>query len=379
MKLAIFVHDFTYEIGHSKAMIEYIRNFPIEIEELHLVVMKHSPLEELFPNLKASIHVHRIQGQNLRPALLKNIYFQWASGIVARSLPNDVIKIGVGTACLDVDMTNIQFIHSQWESHYFKNSRLGLLTKLYKTILFAYEKFCERRLFSKTHVKFFVIANFLKDYLIANYQVSPNNIEVAYSHANADYFSPSQKSRQEIFNELKSKYPLIQKLNLQKPICLFVGAFQRKGLQKILNQMEQSQDHFQLIAIGKNEAGQSVHVPKNIDYYEISFTRELPLFYSLADVFIFPTIYEPFGLVIIEAALMGLQVLVTREEVGASEVLNNLEGIHIFSQTDPIPLQEITMISPDVRMRWRQERLSKLGPHNWSRASQKMFELIQKS
>ena len=42
-----------------------------------------------------------------------------------------------------------------------------------------------------------------------------------------------------------------------------------------------------------------------------------------------PTLYEPFGLVLIEAAAMGMNIVTTRNCVGASELLENLEGIEI--------------------------------------------------
>lgn len=380
MKIAIFVHDFTYEIGHSKAMIEYLRALgPNHVSEIQLVVLKHSPIDEIFPTFKGKIKVIKLPGHNLKPALFKNIFFQVLTSFIANSMPKDVIKIGIGTACLNVDVTNIQFIHSQWENKYFSSQKLNLFSKFYKHLLFGYERWCEKILFKKHGIKFLVIAQFLKDYLISKYNIAENQVAVAYSHANTDYFQISSLTRPELLENLSQKYGVLSKLDLNKPIALFVGAFQRKGLMRLLEQLSMEQSQLQLIVVGKSESHQSIVFPQGLNIFHVPFTKELPLFYSLADAFIFPTLYEPFGLVIAEAALMGMQVLVTKEEVGASEVLQGLEGIFIFSQEDRIPTEKVEKISMEQRKIWREQRISKLKDHDWQKAADKLKNLIQKS
>ena len=98
----------------------------------------------------------------------------------------------------------------------------------------------------------------------------------------------------------------------------------------------------------------------------------------MADAFVFPTEYEPYGLVIVEAAVMGLTVLVTQEEVGASEVLENLSGIHLFSRYAPIPLNELRCLSPEERENRRKERLEHLKKSDWTVAAKKLAQLLEK-
>ncbi|PIP93276.1 MAG: hypothetical protein COW00_09825 [Bdellovibrio sp. CG12_big_fil_rev_8_21_14_0_65_39_13] len=380
MKLALFVHELFYEIGHSKALIEYIRHLPQDyVSELHLVVYETAEPSQLFPNFKGKVIIHKIEGNGLKPSLVRFAWYHLRSWFISKNLPNDVIKIGIGVASIAVDIVNIQFIHRQWSQRYFVQNQANIITTLYKKILFAYLNACEDFLFRKSTTRFLVIADFLKRALQKDFQIDEEKIAVAHSSADTHFFAPSPLSRENLYSEMLKSYPSLQGLELSKPIALFVGAFQRKGLPRLLKEMGQrSEQQFQLIAVGRSEKGHSLQIPPNVSVKEVSFTKELPLFYSLADAFVFPTEYEPYGLVIVEAAVMGLTVLVTQEEVGASEVLENLSGIHLFSRYAPIPLNELRCLSPEERENRRKERLEHLKKSDWTVAAKKLVQLLEK-
>lgn len=380
MKLALFVHELFYEIGHSKALIEYIRHLPQDqISELHLVVYETADPSQLFPSFKGKIIVHKIEGNRLKPSLVRFSWYHLRSWVISNSLPSDVIKIGIGVASIAVDIVNIQFIHRQWSQRYFAQNQANAVTTIYKKILFSYLNWCEDFLFKNKKTHFLVIANFLKTSLQQDFKIDEAKIAVAHSSADTDFFAPSPLAKEDLYAQMTNSYPTLHGLDLTQPISLFVGAFQRKGLPRVLKEMGQKTDrHFQLIAVGRSEKGHTLNVPSNVLFKEVAFTKELPLFYSLADVFVFPTEYEPYGLVIVEAAVMGLTVLVTREEVGASEVLENLQGVHLFSRYAPIPLGEIRKITNEERLKWRQERLQHLKKTDWTEASLKLLQLLKK-
>ena len=63
-------------------------------------------------------------------------------------------------------------------------------------------------------------------------------------------------------------------------------------------------------------------------------TREIQKFYAAADVFVFPSYYDSFGMVVTEAMASGLPVI-TSKAVGASELLTDgVNGI-LVTGDDP--------------------------------------------
>jgi len=107
---------------------------------------------------------------------------------------------------------------------------------------------------------------------------------------------------------------------------LYVGSgFKRKGVKEALDIVAKLKGDFKFFVIGKE---------KNMDFYKnyakyvgiekkVIFTgprSDVDKFYSMADIFIFPTKYEPFGSVIIEA-LNFENVVFTTDTCGGGEIL----------------------------------------------------------
>ncbi len=61
-------------------------------------------------------------------------------------------------------------------------------------------------------------------------------------------------------------------------------------------------------------------------------------YYAAADIFVFPTMYEPFGNVHLEALASGLPVITTKQS-GASEIIN--DGVQGFVIREPEDIQAI--------------------------------------
>ena len=126
------------------------------------------------------------------------------------------------------------------------------------------------------------------------------------------------------FDRLSDEYSLIP----GKKYILYVGSgFKRKGVKEFLNIVSKLEyENVKAFVIGKD---------KNInDYVEIAkefgiedkviFTgprSDVNDFYTIADIFLFPTHYEPFSNVILEAMSFKNVVFTTRQN-GASEILD---------------------------------------------------------
>ena len=377
MKLALFVHDCFYEIGHSHAMIEIIRNFPQDkIEKLDIISFTSEDPEKLFPELKGKVFFRRVPFPNLYPVLIKIIFYHiWTFFYSLLFLDNKTKKIGIGIASLSAQYINIQFVHNQWNQYFFSHKKLSSFAYIYKKVLFFYMNLSEKILFSKKEIKLGVLSKFVTEYCQKTFSLSDKQVRTVYSGVNLEKYKIIQSPREELFNELKENYKELENIDPTKPIFLFVGAYERKGLPAVLSALQKLEDP-QLIVVGSPDSVGKFTFPDNIKIAAISYTRELPKFYSLADTFVFPTSYEPFGLVITEAVAMGLEVYVTEKNVGATELLHGLEDVHIIHTPNDLEIKHQKILTLDEKNKIRENRLEKLKSYSWEKAGKEFYDLL---
>lgn len=380
MHLSIYIHDFHPQIGHARAMIELLNGLNQEqkkiIESIEIVSFTASPYEEVFKSYSCPKKFTQIPFPNLKPFLIKMIFYHIVTFIHSLTCGRGKVKIGVGVASLNVDIVNVQFVHEQWREHFFKNRNLSLTSLAYKKILFSYFYLAEKITYSlASKIKYIVIANFIKNYLHENFNTPLNAMTLIPSGVNSQEFSLVSLSNDELFKNLIQAYPNLKTLDINKPIALFIGAFERKGLSKVLKTLEFIPEA-QLIIIGKSEEANFKIPQHNFKIVHIPFTKEVRLFYQLADTFIFPTMYEPFGLVIIEAYAMGLDLIIPIEDVGASEIIPEGEGIQFFHQNEHINLTQLTKLTIEIKKRRREERLNSIKEFNWENNSNEFYKLL---
>ncbi len=377
MKLALYVHDLKLEIGHSNALIETVRHLPPgfmeKVTEIRAVSYTTTPLAQLFPDFKGKLHWSRVPFPNLRPVLLKSIFFQlWTKVYNALFLGADTVKIGIGISCLDVDAANMQYVHHLWTERGLALERGHAIRLLYKRLLFRYFEACENYLLRR-RVKFFSPANYLTDYLRG--RSSRIHATTIYSGVNLDRFAVSPDPKDAVLRDLVTRYPLLADLDPNRPVYLFVGAYERKGLPEALELLRRNAPGAQFIVIGSPSLGRSVNWPSDLKLWTIPFTREVHRFYALSDVFIFPSMYETFGLVLFEAMAMGLTVITNRSQIGASELLEGLPDVH-FCDRPGFHFPIVTSRSPEERRRLREERLQRVGDVSWQKAGRELAGLL---
>jgi UDP-glucose:(heptosyl)LPS alpha-1,3-glucosyltransferase len=190
-------------------------------------------------------------------------------------------------------------------------SRLNLLHPVYL--------YLERHCFNNSKC---IIANsnMVKKQIIDTYNINPNKINIIYNGIElkeVDY----KKSYDKLSKEFS--------ISNGQSILLFVGSgFKRKGVAEFLQIISKLKaTNIKAFIIGKE---------KNIKYYQ-NLTNKLNIgskvvftgprsdvddFYSISDIFLFPTHYEPFGNVILEAMHLR-NVVFTTKHCGGSELLDS--------------------------------------------------------
>ena len=172
--------------------------------------------------------------------------------------------------------------------------------------------FIEKRMFNNAK-KIIAISNMVKQDIIDEYKIDESKIVVIYNGV------PLKEKVN--FDDIKREFNL-----KDEKIILYVGSgFKRKGVKKELEIVSKLNGNFKFIVVGKE---------KNINWYKkyakdlgidnkVIFTgprSDVDKFYSMSDVFLFPTKYEPFGSVVIEALNFG-NVVFTTTMCGGGEIL----------------------------------------------------------
>jgi UDP-glucose:(heptosyl)LPS alpha-1,3-glucosyltransferase len=110
---------------------------------------------------------------------------------------------------------------------------------------------------------------------------------------------------------------------------LFAGTgWERKGLRFAIQAVEECGEGFSLLVAGRgDERGFQAKRTRFLGVAE-----DMPSLYAAADLFLLPTIYDPFSNACLEALASGLPVITTTAN-GFSEIVQN--GVHGTAVDDP--------------------------------------------
>ena len=137
---------------------------------------------------------------------------------------------------------------------------------------------------------------------------------------------------------------------------------------------------YQLIVVGEEDSTQSITFSKNPKHktVKIKYTDRIVDFYYICDTFFFPTMYEPFGLVILEAAAMGMQIITRRNSVGASELLEGLPEVYFIDDGEQM-IPNIEYLDRRDKEKIRQERLERFKNYTWVKSSEQLLNFLKKT
>jgi glycosyltransferase involved in cell wall biosynthesis len=348
-----------------------INNLPNKHEhEYKFVCFTSDDPKDLFPEIEENISTHFLPFKNMKPTFLKILFYQVYTLLYSIFMDRKRVKISLGVSNFNCDINIIHFVHNQWNEHYFRVLKPKGIKLIYKKFFFAYLDICEKILFKIISPKTITVSTFLKKYIEKKFSYDPEKIHSIHSGFDLRRFQNSKKDPNSILSTLTLENSTASQVDIHRPICLFVGAFERKGLTTLLKHWNQSQNNAQLIIIGKPEGKLDITFSdyKNIIY--IPYTKNINLYYEIADYFFFPTIYEPFGMVLIEATIKGLKIISTSKNVGASEVLQGLEDVQFVNDTQSFKLpKEFKKISNEKRDELIRNRIQHLKKYNWQNIS----------
>ena len=168
----------------------------------------------------------------------------------------------------------------------------------------------------------------------------------------------------------KRAYPDL--FSTQRPLrCLFLGTLSlRKGIHLVIEAAEKVKNHpIQFILVGKSEVNKSLLTVSNIVYKGLVTREETDTFYREADIFLFTTLSDGFGLTQLEAMAWKMPVIssnycgkvVTNEFNGI--LLNDcssqsLAEVLVNLSKDPIQISNLSSKCLDTVRQFSKERFA---------------------
>lgn len=196
---------------------------------------------------------------------------------------------------------------------------LKVIDKSKFNLLHSIYLFIEKKCF-KNAKRIIVNSKMIEKEIQQSYGIDPSKISLVYNGFDSEYIEFDDS-----FNRLAKEFSIIR----GKKIFLFVGSgYQRKGVMSFMKIISELRDkNIVAFIVGKeSNIKRYERLSKEYSIQNIVFflgpRNDVNDFYNISDFFVFPTHYEPFGNVVLEAMSYGNVVFTTLKN-GASEIIDS--------------------------------------------------------
>lgn len=211
-------------------------------------------------------------------------------------------------------------------------------------------------------------SDFSKDELVKHTGIDPEKVKVIYLGYN-DCLSK--------LKNIYSKVQICQKYGITKPYIMSIGGSEyRKNNSRLIEAFQcQEMQNFQLVIVGRQD---HQYTCSDIIVTGQVHENDLAGLYNYADVFIFPSFYEGFGLPVLEAMSIGTPVLTSRTsslpEVGGNAAV----------YFDPFDIYDIrqqlckVLFDEDLKKSMVQNGYVQIQKFSWNKCARQTMDVYKK-
>jgi UDP-glucose:(heptosyl)LPS alpha-1,3-glucosyltransferase len=297
MKVLLAAHRVRPTGGQDRYLLELARllSGPCEV---------HVVATEIEGALPADVRVHRV-ATPARPMLLAAPAFRTAASRVLTGARFDVVH-AVGGALPGANVITAAFCHPAWRA-------AGGARGPYQRLVSLQSERDERRAYRHRNLRAVIAVSSRTERDVSRYYgplraavtVIPNGVDL-------EEFSPPASPRH------RPKHT--------RPLVLLVGALERKGLATAIAALAGMRTAADLLAVGAGDRGGFLRQARELglqDRVRVEPPRtDVAAAMREADLFVLPTRYDPFGMVVAEAMACGVPV-VTSGVAGAAELIED--------------------------------------------------------
>lgn len=313
-----------------------------------------------------------------RPSLLRAWAFARGARAAEREARCDVTN-AIGAAAIDADVITAQFCHAAFTARFGGlrgGTGLGAAWQRYAQRRFIEH---ERRAYGAPRLRSVIaVSSGTKNELMEFYRVPGDRIAVIPNGVDRAVFRPAAGAA--------AKAALRATLELPRDafLGLFVGGdWERKGVREAIDAVARVKDAH-LVIVGSGDSG-AMHAhalgagaAARVHFAGASASPQD--YYAACDAFVFPSVYEAFSLVTLEAAASGLAII-CRNINGTEELVRNGEnGWFITGGAEEIA-GYLTRLRDDTALRARMSAaaVASAVPYDWDRIANEQLAVFERA
>ncbi len=367
MKLAFIKKKFSPHGGAERYLETLIERLKKEGHEIHLFANQWTE--------QRGIVFHKVDVLPFSSFLSVVTFNRNAGRAIERSSRFDRVISFERTTCQDIYRAG-EGCHAEWLEIRSKVEPLYKRMSFRTNPLHLALRALEKRLFSETGL---IIANskMVRDQIRRHYAVPEERMAVVYNGVDPGRFTPENRS---------ARHVVRRGLGIPEDslLLLLVGSgFERKGLGTLVNALSfLKDDDVRAVVIGKGDEGRYLILAEKCGIRDkivfLGAREDVEKFYGAADVFVLPTLYDPFSNATLEAMASGIPVITTKNNGAAELIENGREGYVMEDLFDARELADGIHLCA-ANLKFMGERAGeRAGQFPIERAAREFTEAIQK-
>lgn len=225
--------------------------------------------------------------------------------------------------------------------------------------------------------KIIAVSNFTRSDILTNYSVSADKVAVTY------------EAGSETENYSQENVGKIDKYGIMKPYLLYVGnAYPHKNLEKLVKSWqifdEKQKGKIKLVLVGKkdyfyNRLREIVEENKirNIIFAGFVLDDDLDAVYKNAIAYIFPSLYEGFGLPPLEAMKNGLPVISSNHKCLREIMGDSAYYFDAQKKEDIVRAIEKIISDENLRQKLTKKGFSQIAKYSWKKMAKETLKIYK--
>jgi UDP-glucose:(heptosyl)LPS alpha-1,3-glucosyltransferase len=322
----------------------------------------------------SGVEFHRVPGP-ARPFLIAYPWFLLVGSLLTRKRGRGVTQ---STGAIVVNQVDTIAIHYCHQIGVTTSSRATPFGRSYIKVVGLLSRIGERLCFGLNRSALFLcVSDGVANEVREHFPAVADRVLTIHNGVDTQAFQPGARATEA--EQLRASLQIAT----DRLTAAFVGSeWERKGLGAVIRALADAPSWDLIVAGGGDqevyrELARSLGVEGRVHW--LGVTRDVPLVYELADALVFPSSYEAFPLVILEAAASGLAILTTPVN-GVRELLSDGDSGLLISQEPSVIAERLELLAADPALRERIGRAAReaVMGFSWERMVDSHHELYQR-